>query len=195
MLGTMSVSAVTYLDAMQQVLRAVDPLAIDAFADLIFRAWQGDRRVFVFGNGGSACTASHYTLDLVKTASVDGCRRLRCFSLSDHGGLITALANDSSYDETFLYPLMTYARAGDVAVAISCSGNSPNVLKACAWARANDLLVVCVSGFSGGRMAAYADLHVNVPHDNYGVIEDVHLSVGHIVAQQLRARVLAEAGR
>jgi D-sedoheptulose 7-phosphate isomerase len=171
----------------------VDASRIDAFADLLFDAWRADRRVFVFGNGGSAYTASHHTTDLVKTSAVAGAKRLQCFSLVDNYGLTTALGNDVSYDDVFVYPLATYARPGDVAVAISCSGNSPNVLKACEWASQNGLTLVCLSGFSGGRMAAFADLHINVPHENYGIIEDVHLSIGHIVTQALRAKVLAYA--
>jgi D-sedoheptulose 7-phosphate isomerase len=195
MAGTTLTTAGSYIESMQLVLDRVEPSRIDAFADLLFDVWHRGHRVFVFGNGGSGYTASHYTLDLVKTAAVDGQKRLQCFSLVDNSGLTTALANDVHYDETFVYPLATHARAGDLAVAISCSGNSPNVVKACAWAKANDLTLVCLSGFSGGRMAAYADLHINVPHDNYGLIEDLHLAVGHMVTQQLRARIQAETGR
>jgi D-sedoheptulose 7-phosphate isomerase len=186
-------TAARYMTRMRVLIAEMDVGRIDAFSDLLFEAWRRDRRVFIFGNGGSGYTASHYVMDLVKTASVAGQKRLQCFSLVDNGGLLTALGNDISYDETFVFPLSSYARAGDVAVAISCSGNSPNVLKACAWAKENGLTLVCLSGFSGGRMAAYADLHINVPHENYGMIEDLHLSIGHMVAQDLRARVESEA--
>ena len=191
MQGTTCTNAAAYLDNMHAVLARVPAAQIDAFADLLFDAWRTDKRVFLFGNGGSALTASHYVMDLVKTSAVPEQKRLQCFCLADNCGLMTALANDVSYDEVFVYPLATYARAGDVAVAISCSGNSPNILKACEWARAHDLTVVCLSGFFGGKMAAYADLHINIPHDNYGIIEDLHLSIGHIVTQTLHARVQA----
>jgi D-sedoheptulose 7-phosphate isomerase len=190
--GTTCTTAEKYLASMRQLLGSINGSQIDAFADLLFDAWRHDRRVFVFGNGGSAFTASHHTMDLVKTGAVAGQKRLQCFSLVDNCGLTTALGNDVSYDDVFVYPLATYARAGDLAVAISCSGNSPNVLKACEWARANGLTVVCLSGFAGGKMAAYANLHINIPHDNYGLIEDLHLSIGHMVTQELQARVQAE---
>jgi D-sedoheptulose 7-phosphate isomerase len=191
MAGTTCTTAEAYLANMRTVLGAIDASQIDAFADVLFDAWRHDRRVFVFGNGGSAHTASHFTTDFTKTSAVAGQKRLQCFSLADNCGLITALGNDICFDDVFVYLLSTYADAGDVAVAISCSGDSPNVLRACQWAGANGLTLVCLSGFSGGKMAAYADLHINIPHDNYGLIEDLHLSIGHIVTQELQAKVQA----
>ena len=191
MAGTTCTTAEAYLANMRNVLGSIDASQIDAFADVLFDAWRRDRRVFVFGNGGSAHTASHFTTDFMKTGAVVGQKRLQCFSLADNCGLITALGNDISFDDVFVYLLSTYADAGDVAVAISCSGDSPNVLRACQWAGANGLTLVCLSGFSGGKMAAYADLHINIPHDNYGLIEDLHLSIGHIVTQELQAKVQA----
>ena len=104
----------------------------------------------MFGNGGSALTASHYVMDLVKTCAVPAQKRLQCFCLADNCGLTTALANDVSYDEVFVYPLATYARAGDVAVAIGCSGNSPNILKACEWDR-TELTVYASAASLAGR--------------------------------------------
>jgi len=192
MAGSILDTARAYLGQMGDVLPRVDWAAIEAFARLVFEAWRDGRRVFVFGNGGSASTASHHACDLVKTAAVDGQRRLNAFSLVDNVGLGTALGNDTSYDETFSYPLETYARPGDIAVAISGSGNSANVIRACAWAKENGVTVVGLTGFSGGKLKDLADLHINVPSDNYGIVEDLHLAIGHIVAQILKSRVLAE---
>ncbi|MEX2671520.1 MAG: SIS domain-containing protein [Phycisphaeraceae bacterium] len=186
-LGVSSTQA--YLDKMTQMLQRLDADAVEAFADAVFDAWCKDRAVFVFGNGGSAYNASHYVADLVKTAEVPGQRRLRAFSLSDNVGILTALSNDVSYDNTFLYPLQTYATEGDLAVAISCSGNSPNVVNACQWAKDNGMDLVGLTGFAGGQVGQIADIHVNIPSENYGVMEDLHMSVGHIVAQRLQQRV------
>lgn len=194
MSGTISTSPDRYLAEMGDVLRRIDPRPIERFADVLFEAWQEQRRVFVFGNGGSAYTASHHVCDLVKTAAVDGQRRLRAFSLVDNTGITTAVGNDINYDQTFSYPLASYAEAGDIAVAISCSGNSPNVLRACEWASQNGLTVVALTGFAGGKVKDFADIHINVPHENYGIIEDLHLSVGHMVAQMLKSRVAATGG-
>lgn len=192
MAGSVATSAKQYLDAMAGVIDQLDSGAIDRYADILLKAWKEGHRVFVFGNGGSAYNASHHVTDYVKTASVEGQPRLRAMSLTDNVGLTTAVGNDLAYDQTFLYPLEAHAEPGDVAVGISCSGNSPNLLAACKWAQANGLIVVALTGFSGGKVAELADLHINVPSDNYGVIEDLHMSIGHIASQMLKAKVESE---
>jgi D-sedoheptulose 7-phosphate isomerase len=191
MAATLCRSTSDYMGQLSALLSRLDCRGIDAFAQALFDAWREDRRVFVFGNGGSAFTASHYVCDLVKTAAVDGQKRLRAFGLADNTGLTTAIGNDLSYEDAFVYPREAYAQKGDIAVAISASGNSPNVLKACQWAREHGLSVVAITGFSGGRVKALADIHINIPSDNFGLVEDLHLSVGHIAAQMLHQRVAA----
>ncbi len=182
-------SAGTYLDALTAATNRLDRAAINRFAELLFAAWEADRQVLVFGNGGSALTASHHVCDFVKTAAVDGQRRLRAISLVDNTGLLTAIANDIAYEDTFTYALKSYAKSGDLAVAISCSGTSPNVVRACQWAKDNKLAVVALTGFDGGTIKPLADVHINVPSENYGVIEDLHMSIGHAAAQGLKDRV------
>jgi phosphoheptose isomerase len=191
MAGSIVSTAAAYFEHAVATMKKLDAKAIDAYSELLFGAWRDKRRVLVFGNGGSAYTSSHHVTDYVKTASVDGARRLDAISLVDNYGLTTALGNDISYDETLVYPLQSFARPGDLAVAISCSGNSPNVVKACEWAKANGLTVVAITGFAGGKIGKLADVHVNIPSDNYGVIEDLQMSVGHIAAQALKTRVEA----
>jgi len=184
-----------YLDTITRLFSELDTETIDRYVELIFQAWRDDRRVFAFGNGGSAYTASHHVTDYVKTAAVDGHRRLKALSLVDNVGLTTALGNDIGYDDVFRYPLAAYAQPGDLAVAISCSGNSPNVLKAVEWAKGHGLTVVAITGFTGGKLGALADVHINIPSDNYGVVEDIQLSIGHIAAQSLQHRVAALMGK
>lgn len=179
-----------YLESFRQALEQIDALALDAYAARIYQAWRDDRQVLVFGNGGSATTASHAVADLVKTASVPDRRRLRALCLSDNSAMLTAIGNDLRYEDIFVYPLQTYARRGDLAVAISASGNSPNVVRACEWARSNDLGVVALTGFDGGKIARLCDVHVHVPSANYGIVEDLHLVVGHAVTQSFFARVM-----
>ncbi|MHC4472357.1 MAG: D-sedoheptulose-7-phosphate isomerase [Planctomycetota bacterium] len=195
MAGSITQSAGEYLEVLSEMLSRVDRDAIDAYADLLFSAWKEDRSVFVFGNGGSAFCASHHVSDYVKTAEVEGQHRLRAFSLADNTGMLTAIGNDLSYDDVFVHQLESYAKPGDVAVAISCSGNSPNVVKACEWAREHGLPVVALTGFSGGKVGPLADIHINFPSDNYGIVEDMQQSVGHNVTQRLQSRVLEEAKR
>ena len=191
MVGTFCTSAASYLSQMTRVMDRIDAGSIEQYGALLFAAWKHDRQVFCFGNGGSASTASHHVLDLVKTASVTGQRHLRAFGMNDNIGILTAVSNDLEYTEAFSFPLHVYSRPGDIAVAISASGNSPNILHAARLARDKGLTLVALTGFAGGNIAAMADVHINISSDNYGIIEDLHLSVGHMVAQILKARVEA----
>ena len=146
-----------YLDRLQAELDRVDREAIRRLADLIHDVWDGGRSVFFFGNGGSATTASHLAEDLGKnclqeTVSRDKATRLKVMSLTDNTGWITALGNDLGYDRIFAEQLMHYGAPGDLAVAISGSGNSPNILAAVEWANANGLVTFGMTGFDGGRL-------------------------------------------
>ena len=194
MAGSISKTASSYMAEMARVIAQIDNSAVERFAEIIFNAWRDNRHVYVFGNGGSAYTSSHFVTDLVKTASVEGKKRLHAISLLDNVGLTTALANDISYEESFRFPLASYAKTGDLAIGISCSGNSPNLLRACEWAKENGLTVIALTGFTGGKVKNLADLHINVPSENYGVIEDLHLSIAHIIAQGLKARIDGSRG-
>ena len=190
--GVICSSARIYLKDLRALLDRIDHTAIDELVGLLTEVWKHDGQVIIFGNGGSACTASHFVTDLVKTAYVDGERQLRALSLVDNYGLTTAVGNDIDYDQTFAFPIEAYARPGDAAIAISGSGNSPNVVNACRWAKGHGLKVVCLTGFDGGKIGTLADLHINIPSDNYGLIEDLHLSVGHMVSQTFKSRLMAE---
>jgi D-sedoheptulose 7-phosphate isomerase len=195
MAGTTVAAAGEYLDELAGMTRKLDRGAIERYAGILFGAWKAGHRVLVFGNGGSAYNASHHVTDYVKTASVAGRSRLKALSMGDNVGMLTAVGNDLSYEEAFSYPLESYGEAGDVAVAISCSGNSPNILRACRWAKEHGLTVVALTGFDGGAVKALADVHINVPSRNYGVIEDLHMSIGHIAAQLLQRKVVQEGTR
>lgn len=178
-------SAKDYFETMDQVLNSIDYGVIDALVEMLLEVQRDNRQVFVFGNGGSACTSSHFVLEFVMTGEAGGPKGLQVRGLADNMGLLTALANDISYDDVFRYQLASYANAGDVAIAISGSGNSPNILQACQWAKDNGVKVVALTGFDGGKLKELADLHVNIPNNNYGIIEDLHMSIGHIIGQRL----------
>ena len=184
-------SASQYIQHMESLLPRLDASAIDQFAARIFDAWEKDKFVLTFGNGGSAATASHFVTDFVKTAAVEGQRRLRAICLNDNVPMVTAIGNDMSFEETFEYSVTTYGKKSDVAIAITGSGTSPNIVSACKEARRNGLELICLTGFDGGEVGKMADLHINVPTDNYGPIEDFHMSIGHIVTQSLQSRVAA----
>lgn len=195
MAGSTVRTSADYFRALAETGARIDNAAVEKYADTLWDAWKRRARVFVFGNGGSAYNASHHVTDYVKTACVAGQPRLLAFSLTDNVGLSTAVGNDLSYEETFSFPLESYAQAKDVAVGISCSGNSPNLLRACRWARENGLTVVALTGFAGGKVRDLAHIHINIPSDNYGVIEDLHMSIGHVAAQMLQNRILSESAK
>lgn len=192
MAGTICANGSQYLAEMAAVMKLMNPLALDDYVGLLHEAWRDGRKVFIFGNGGSASTASHHALDLLKTAALDDAPHLKVMSLADNMGVITAVGNDLSYDDVFRYPLAAYGEPGDVAVAITCSGNSPNILRACEWGVGHGLVIVGLTGFRGGKLKPMCDVNIHVPSENYGIIEDLHLSVGHIAAQGLRTRLQAE---
>lgn len=189
MAGTMITTPAEYVTELARAASTIDQAAVRRYADALFEAWTHDRQVLIFGNGGSHANASHTVADYVKTAMVDGKRRLRALCMSDNLPMLTALGNDMGYDTTFSFPLESYGRRGDLAVAISCSGNSPNILKASEAAKRLGMSLVALTGMKGGKVGPMADIHINVASDNFGVIEDLHMSVGHITAQMFHNRL------
>ena len=153
------------------------------------RAWEGRRTVFTVGNGGSAATAAHLATDLCKSIAVDGQPGVRAVSLADNVALLTAWANDTSYDQSFSGPLRCYLAPGDILIAISASGRSPNVLEAVRAADSLGAVTIGLSGFGGGVLAQIAQISLVVDAFDYGLVEDVHLSVGHALTAALKARL------
>ncbi|HEX2837356.1 MAG TPA: SIS domain-containing protein [Phycisphaerales bacterium] len=189
MAGSMITTPAEYVAELARAAATIDQRAVQRYADTLLDAWTHDRQVLIFGNGGSHANASHTVADFVKTAMVDGKRRLRALCMSDNLPMLTALGNDMGYDTTFSFPLESYGRPGDVAVAISCSGNSPNILRAAESAKRLGMTLVALTGMKGGKVGPMADIHINVASDNFGVIEDLHMSVGHIAAQMFHNRL------
>ena len=185
-------NAAVYLDRLRAAVAGVPEDSLARFADMLYRAYRDDKQVFTLGNGGSASTASHMAADLAKNTIGPNMRRFRVLSLSDNMSILTALANDIGYAAVFSEQLKNLIRAGDLLVAISASGNSPNVLRAMEYARAESAEVVAMLGFEGGQAASTADLAIVIPSDHYGVIEDVHLIINHITVDFFKARLAEE---
>jgi len=162
---------------------------VDQVSEILVTAYEQRRTVFVFGNGGSAALASHFACDLAKGTVNGSPKRFRVMALTDNVPLMTAWANDSKYEDIFSEQLANFAVPGDVAFAISASGNSPNVLKALRVAKEAGLTTTGLTGFSGGRMLALCDACIVVPSDNMQVVEDLQLSVAHALFTCVRARV------
>jgi len=163
---------------------------IERVVDIILEANRRRRHLYIVGNGGSASTATHFACDLSKATIVDGRARLRVSSLSDNISLLTAWANDTSYDNVFAEQLSNLLDSDDVVVAISASGNSPNVLAAVQLARARGAVTVALVGFTGGALKHAVDVAVHVPSDSYGVVEDCHLVLEHAITESTRSALL-----
>lgn len=149
--------------------------------------------LWVAGNGGSASISDHTTCDTTKGTHVPGQPPIRSLSLAANNAMLTALANDVSYEEVFSRQLEYYLRPGDAVLLVSSSGNSPNVVRACEYANARGAPTIAFVGFSGGRLRTLAQHCVWVPVDNYGIVEDTHQSLIHVLTQYLRARAESRA--
>ena len=183
----------SYLDYLGKVLKGIDTGEIGRFVTTLLEARERGATVFFMGNGGSAATASHFANDLsIGTNSYE--KPFRTLSLTDNQAIITAVGNDFGYEEIFVRQLRVLGRPGDVAVAISASGNSPNLLAAFAHAKTAGIKTVAITAFDGGKMKGMADEGIHVPTGpkEYGPAEDAHMVMDHLVGAYLM-RLVKEA--
>jgi D-sedoheptulose 7-phosphate isomerase len=176
-------------DYISQLTKVLTDTPCDVMVEIVStvrKAREDGQRVFVFGNGGSAATASHMACDLGKNTRIPGRPRLRIICLNEGIPTMTAYANDEGYENVFSEPLLSLAEGGDVAIAISGSGNSPNVLRAVQIAKELELKTIGLTGFEGGKLKDMVDICLVVPSDSMEQIEDVHLIVNHILTGLLR---------
>lgn len=171
-----------YRDQLVGLLASLDLAKIETVIELLKRARDEERAIFVFGNGGSAATASHFVVDMVKGASLESEKRFRIMALTDQVPTITAYANDIGYEVVFEQHLRNFARPGDVVLAISGSGNSPNVLRAVEYANSIGCVTIGFSGFQGGHLAPMVQHALVVPANHMGRIEDCHMLACHLIA-------------
>jgi D-sedoheptulose 7-phosphate isomerase len=184
MITTASI-AHSYLDTLGDVVRSVPREPLERVLSLLLDARATGRRVYVLGNGGSAAIASQFVCNLVKTAQAGGCQSLRAFALTDNTPSLTAWANDTAYDQIFAQQIRVLAEPGDLVIAISASGNSPNVIAGIHAAHACGSRTVGLLGFDGGLALDLVDVAVHVPYDNYGLVEDTHMAIGHALTRAL----------
>ncbi|HEY0832489.1 MAG TPA: SIS domain-containing protein [Azospirillum sp.] len=179
-----------YRDEVMRAWHSVDGAAVGRAAAMIGDAVRRGSLIFSCGNGGSAAISNHLLCDFLKGMTVDSGLAPRVVSLPASVELITAVANDIEFADVFVHPLRTMARPGDLLISISSSGNSENIVRAVAWARGNGVGSIALTGFAGGRSAGIADVNLHVDAANYGVVEDVHQSLMHVLAQYLRQRAM-----
>jgi len=166
------------------VLKAIETIDLDRVGqaiDILIRARDEGRRIFVCGNGGSASTASHFVCDMVKGASFNRNKRFRIMALTDSLPTITAYCNDVGYECVFVEQLKNFAEPGDVVMAISGSGNSPNVLRAVEYGASIGCRTIALSGRNGGKLGPLAEINIQASHPHMGRIEDVHMIVAHMI--------------
>jgi D-sedoheptulose 7-phosphate isomerase len=175
-----------YFARVSEAAASVDRVRLHEAATILTKVHGGGGMVYSCGNGGSAAIANHLVCDHCKLVRTDTGLTPRIYSLSSTTEILTAVANDLSYDEVFAYQLGALAKPGDALITISSSGDSENIVRAGRWAVDNGLPLISMTGFSGGRSAQMADVNLHVAARNYGVVEDVHQALMHILAQYIR---------
>lgn len=194
MLGT-TLDPRQFLDRVAAELGRLDPVPIRTLADLIYERYLAGQFVFIIGNGGSGSNASHLCEDLGKGTLArrffddDTKKRLKILSLTDNTPYILAWANDEGFDRVFVEQLKNLASPGDLLIAISGSGNSPNILRAVEWANAHGLTTFGCTGFDGGKLRSLAHHTLHVPLDDMGIVESIHLTAFHWVVDDLYRRI------
>ncbi|MBX7156829.1 MAG: SIS domain-containing protein [Verrucomicrobiae bacterium] len=174
-----------YLTQSLQAINALNIEQVTHAIQLIHEAWQNNRQIIIFGNGGSALTASHYITDWNKSAILTHSKKFRGVCLNDNMGLITAYSNDISYEKVFSEQLKNVLEPKDLVIAISGSGNSPNILNAINYANENGGTTLGICGFNGGKLKQLAQHHVWVNINDMQIVEDLHLTFGHLVMKTL----------
>lgn len=174
-----------YADFLSKALRTVDQDRLRQAVQLVDDASRENRRIWVGGNGGSAAIADHLCCDWTKGTFLSAQPSVSSISLTSNVAMLTALANDFSYEQIFAKQLEMHAKRDDVVLLISSSGNSPNVIAAANKARELGLKTIALTGFSGGALASMADVSLHVSASNYGIVEDCHQSIMHVIAQTL----------
>lgn len=185
--------AAKYFAALQAAAKAIDLSEVSRAAKLLGSVYDNGGRVYCIGNGGSASISDHLVCDHIKGVRTGTERRPWVCSLASNNAMITAIGNDISFEKIFVYQLESLARPGDLVFAISSSGNSPNIVAALEWAKKNQVSVISLTGFQGGKARELSDVNIYVPVENYGVSEDIHQSLMHILAQYLRMEKLAKS--
>ena len=194
MLGT-KLDAGPFLERVGQELMRVDPAEIKLLADLMYDCYERGRFIFAIGNGGSGSNASHFCEDIGKGTlrredfDNDKKKRVRILSLTDNTPYILAWGNDEGFERVFVEQLKNLAGAGDLLIAISGSGNSPNILRAVEWANGHGLKTFGCTGYSGGKLRGLAQQGLHVPLHDMGMVETIHLAAFHWVVGDMARRM------
>jgi D-sedoheptulose 7-phosphate isomerase len=174
-----------YFDRLSETLHHIDTDVIEQLADMLLKARDKGNTIYIFGNGGSAATASHVTGDFIKGISYQMDKRFKVQCLNDNISGMMAISNDLNYEEIFIEQLRAFLKKGDIVIGISGSGNSVNVIKAMEYARSLGAHTVTFCGFTGGRIKDIANLVIYVPINDMEITEDIHIIIFHALKQSL----------
>ena len=178
-----------YLSALQAVIAEIDENDVEAVVELFWENYQSGGRLVFCGNGGSAATASHLPADFQKNVFLEGGKPWECMSLVDSIPLLTAWSNDTNYANVFAGQARCWLRPGDLLVAISGSGNSPNILAAVEAAHDAGATTIGWSGFGGGKLSKLAQHTIVLQSTNMQMVEDIHTVIGHLIFTEIRDRI------
>ena len=183
-----------YLQAVQATINNLDPEVIASFATHLENAYNSNQSIYVIGNGGSAANASHFAQDLAKGIFFEKpvAKTMKAISLTDNIAHITAIANDTGYQNIFSAQLNTYAQDSDVLICISGSGNSENIVEAVKAAKQKKMFVIGVTGFDGGQLKSMSDFSVHVPLHEMCTVESIHSIIFHLIVLELRERLAGQ---
>jgi len=183
-----------YLQAVQATINNLDPEVIASFATHLENAYNSNQSIYVIGNGGSAANASHFAQDLAKGIFFEKpvTKTMKAISLTDNIAHITAIANDTGYQNIFSAQINTFANTGDVLVCISGSGNSANIMEAVKAAKQKNMFVIGVTGFDGGQLKSMANFSVHVPLNEMCTVESIHSIIFHLIVLELRERLAGQ---
>lgn len=175
-----------YTKELSETLGGMNKADIQTLWEQMEQIRRSGGKIFVLGNGGSAAAASHWICDFLKGINTDGSKRLKIYSLADNLSVTTALGNDFSYDEIFSEQLKNVLSQGDMVISLSVSGNSSNLVRAHLYAREAGAYTAAIIGDYHGKLEELSDLVITVPSQNYGVVEDIHMTIDHVISQYMR---------
>ncbi|MBL7147272.1 MAG: SIS domain-containing protein [Nanoarchaeota archaeon] len=186
-------SAKKYLNGLKENLDILNLEEINKIIDILLKAYKENKQIFIMGNGGSAALASHFACDLGKGTLQNVYnnkeKRFRVMSLTDNVALMTAFSNDLNYEHVFSQQLNNLVKEGDVVIGISASGNSQNVINAINLAKENKAATIAFLGFDGGKLKNLVDFKILVNNNHYGIVEDVHSVLEHMICSIIRERL------
>lgn len=175
-----------YFEELKFALTKIDRNLLVGIESMIIKTVKKDGNIYLLGNGGNTATASHWVCDFNKGIGILSDKSVRMISLSDNISLLTAYANDASYDDIYLFQLEKIIQKRDLIIILSVSGNSGNLVKAAKYAKENNITVISIVGDYNGKVLDYSDISLIVYSKNYGIVEDIQLSLGHMISQNIK---------